>query len=116
MRVYDEDLGLCGSIDMLFLNADNTLSIFDWKFAKEIQYKNDYGKTGFGPAQELDDCNVSHYSLQLNIYRTILERKYGFQVKEMCLVYMHRDLSDTYLKVYIPSMDMAPYLQTLSRS
>ena len=111
MRVYDETLGLCGSIDMLFLNPDQTLSIYDWKFSKEIQYTNDYGKTGFGPARELDDCNVNHYSLQLNIYRTILERNYGFKVKDLCLVFMHRDLADTYIKVPVPSIDMEPFLR-----
>jgi len=111
MRVFDETLGLSGSIDMLFRNADGTMSIFDWKFSKEIQYKNDYGKIGFGPAQELDDCNVSHYSLQLNVYRTILERNYSCKIKEMCLVFMHRDLSDTYLKVYVPVIDLEPYFE-----
>ena len=29
----------------------------------------------------------------------------------MCLVFMHRDLSDTYLKVYVPVLDMEPYFQ-----
>jgi hypothetical protein len=111
MRVYDEEYGLSGSIDMLFKNADGTFSIFDWKFSKEIQYKNDYGKTGFGPAKELDDCNVSHYSLQLNVYRAILQRNYGMTIKEMCLVFMHRDLSDSYLKVYVPEIDLEPYFQ-----
>ena len=32
--IYDEDLKLAGSIDMVYENADGTLSIYDWKFQR----------------------------------------------------------------------------------
>jgi len=53
---------------------------------------------------------VSHYSLQLNVYRIILERKYGFIIKDMNLVFMHRNLSDNYVKVEVPFIDMEPLI------
>jgi hypothetical protein len=110
MMIYDEDIKICGSVDMLFRNEDNTLSIYDWKFSKEIQ-TNSYGKKGLGPMSELNDCNTTHYSLQLNLYREILEKKYGFVIREMVLVFMHRDLFDSYVKYPVNRMDMAPFLQ-----
>jgi hypothetical protein len=111
MMIYDEDLRICGSVDMLFLNDDGTLSIYDWKFSKEIQ-THSYGKKALPPIQHLNDCNTVHYSLQLNVYREILERKYGYVVREMQLIFMHRDLGKTYIKVPVARMDMTSVLST----
>jgi ATP-dependent exoDNAse (exonuclease V) beta subunit len=111
MMIYDEDIRICGSVDMLFLNEDGTLSIYDWKFSKEIQ-TGSYGKKGLGPASDMNDCNTSHYSLQLNLYREILERKYGFVVRDMVLVFMHRDLYESYVKYYVSRIDMSPFLES----
>jgi ATP-dependent exoDNAse (exonuclease V) beta subunit len=105
MKVYDEDIKVCGTIDMLFLNPDDgTLSIYDWKFSKEIQHEAFGRKKGKAPLDHLDDCNVMHYSMQLNLYREILQRKYGYKVKDMHLVFMHRLLSDSYMKLEVEVM------------
>lgn len=112
MMVYDEDIRICGSIDMLFQNEDGSLSIYDWKFAKELNMTSPYRKKALNPIQEMDDCNYTHYSLQLNTYRIILERKYGFIIRDMFLIFMHKDLSDNYLKVQVNTIDMDPLLKT----
>ena len=111
MMIYDEDIRICGSVDMLFINDDGTLSIYDWKFSKEI-HTFSYGKKGMTPLNHLNDCNFIHYSLQLNLYREILERKYGFVIRDMCLVFMHRELSESYIKKSVERMDMGPLLET----
>jgi ATP-dependent exoDNAse (exonuclease V) beta subunit len=111
MMIYDEDIRICGSVDMLFQNEDGTLSIYDWKFSKEIQ-THSYGKKGIGPASHLMDCNTTHYSLQLNLYRTILEQKYGFVIRDMVLVFMHRDLYESYVKYPVSRIDMEPLLES----
>jgi len=110
MMIYDEDIRICGSVDMLFQNEDGTFSIYDWKFAKEIQTQS-YGKKGLYPFQYLNDCNTVHYSIQLNIYREILERKYGYVIRDMNLVFMHRDLGNTYIKFPVSRMDMNPLFE-----
>lgn len=115
MMIYDEDLRICGSVDMLFLNEDGTLNIYDWKFSKEIQ-THSYGKKALPPIQHLNDCNTVHYSLQLNVYREILERKYGYVVRDMFLIFMHRDLGKTYVKVPVSRMDMSAILSTRLKS
>jgi ATP-dependent exoDNAse (exonuclease V) beta subunit len=111
MMIYDEDIRICGSVDMLFLNEDGTLNIYDWKFSKEIQ-THSYGKKGLGPLTHMNDCNTSHYSLQLNLYREILERKYGFVVRDMVLVFMHRDLYESYVKYPVSRIDLSTLLET----
>lgn len=86
--VYDEDKHLAGSIDMVFGNTAGDIVLFDWKRSKEIKRSNHWQK-GSGPFSHLDDCNFNHYTLQLNIYRHILESKYGKKVIGMYLVVCH---------------------------
>ena len=40
--VYNEELKLAGSIDMVYEHPDGTLSIYDWKRAKDISPVNSY--------------------------------------------------------------------------
>jgi hypothetical protein len=90
--IFDEDLKIAGSIDMVFENEDGTLSIYDWKRCKEINSENTWNKFATNEViSHLPDTNYWHYSLQLNTYRAILERKYGKQVKELYLVKLHPD-------------------------
>lgn len=88
--IYDEDLKLAGSIDMVYENPDGTLSIYDWKRSKEIIKSNSWNKFAINPLiDQLPDTNFWHYALQLNTYKTILERKYEKEVKELYLVRLH---------------------------
>ena len=88
----DEDVRVCGSIDMLFSDiTDETnrrLFIVDWKRSKEIRTRNMFEK-GFGPCAHYDSCNHVQYSLQLNLYKYILESKYDKVVVGMMLVILH---------------------------
>jgi hypothetical protein len=87
--VFSEAHKLCGQIDMLFRRkSDGKFVIYDWKRSKEIKTSNDYQK-GLAPLNHLDDCNYSHYTLQLNIYRWILENLYDIPIAEMYLIICH---------------------------
>jgi hypothetical protein len=88
--VFDEELRLAGSIDMCFKKPDGSISIYDWKRCKEIKKSSWFLKFSNNPAiSHIPDLNYWHYSLQLNIYKTILERKYEVIVSEMYLVCLH---------------------------
>lgn len=88
--IFDEDIKIAGSIDMVFENPDGTLSIYDWKRCKEISPKNDWNKFATNPIiSHIPDTNYWHYTLQLNIYKAILERKYGKQIRDLYLVRLH---------------------------
>jgi hypothetical protein len=51
----------------------------------------------------MHDSNFWHYSLQLNTYKAILERKYGKQVTYLCLVRLHPDNEEqTYELLEVP--------------
>jgi hypothetical protein len=83
---------LCGSIDGVFRRkSDGKIVIYDWKRSKEIKMDNDWEK-GHAPLDHLPDSNYWHYSLQLNIYRRILEEHYEKTVSELALVILHPNL------------------------
>jgi hypothetical protein len=90
--VYHEELQISGSIDMIYELEDGSLAIYDWKRAREIVQTNTYKQfSTTNCIRHLPDTNYWHYTLQLNIYKTILEEKYGKCVKELCLVVLHPD-------------------------
>lgn len=97
--IYDEELKIAGTIDMLFAVdvADRRkVAIFDWKCSKEIKFTNPYGNAR-APLEYLKDCNYNHYSLQLNLYKYLLEKNYDLQVVEMNLVVIHSNNKEALL-------------------
>lgn len=111
--VFHEDLKLAGSIDMTFENIDGSLEIYDWKRSRGISKIPNGGKFSTTPCIEhLPDSNFWHYSLQLNIYRHILETKYNKQVTGMYLICLHPDNKN---KSYqrIPVADLREDIQEL---
>jgi ATP-dependent exoDNAse (exonuclease V) beta subunit len=87
--VFHEEMKLAGSIDMVFENPDGTLQIFDWKRCKELRFVNTWQQAIPSCLGHLDDTNYSHYSLQLNIYKVILEQKYDKKITGLFLVVLH---------------------------
>ena len=104
--VYDEDLKLAGSIDMVYENPDGTLSIYDWKRATEINRFNTWDKYATTECvNHIPDSNYWHYAFQLNAYKAILERKYNKVVKDLYLVRLHPDCEDkTYELIKLPDL------------
>jgi ATP-dependent exoDNAse (exonuclease V) beta subunit len=105
--VYYEEYKLSGSIDMVFENPDGTLLIYDWKRVKEISYESSFNKYATTPCiQHMPDTNFWHYSLQLNVYKKILEDKYDKKVVGMYLVCLHPDnLDKSYERLEVPVLE-----------
>lgn len=103
-NVYHEEYKLAGSIDMIYINEDGTLSIYDWKRCKSIDRFNDFGKKcKVKGLKHISDTNYWHYTLQLNIYKFILESKYGFEVRDLHLVVIHPENTfKNYEKIKVP--------------
>ena len=99
--VFDEDLNISGSIDMIFKDADGTLLIYDWKRSKGIKKTNYFESATTDCINHLPNSNFWHYSLQLNTYKMILERKYGKKVSGMYLVSLH-PIQDTWKRIKVP--------------
>jgi hypothetical protein len=113
--VFMEKYQICGAIDMVYRDPDNlddplALVIYDWKRSKEISQKNIFHK--FSSMKEINhipNTNFGKYSLQLNIYKTILE-SYGFKINKLCLVRLHPDFPNPRNKSY--ELINVPFLHT----
>jgi len=104
--VYNEDIKIAGSIDMVYENPDGTLSIYDWKRSKNITRINNFNKFATNPIIcHLPDSNFWHYALQLNTYKAILEQKYDKKIKDMFLVRLHPDAEEkNYELIELPEL------------
>jgi hypothetical protein len=89
--VGEKKIKLCGSIDMVFRRkSDGAFVIYDWKRSKEIKSDNPFG-SGLAPLDHLPDTNYWHYTMQLNVYKWILETYYGIVIADLYLVILHPD-------------------------
>ena len=104
--VYNEDVKISGSIDMVYENPDGTLSIYDWKRAKLITRINNFNKFAISPEVcHLPDSNFWHYALQLNTYKAIIEAKYDRKIKDIFLVRLHPDAEEkNYELISLPNL------------
>jgi hypothetical protein len=104
--IYHEDLKLAGSIDMVYENPDGTLSIYDWKRAKDITRVNNFGKYAITDCiSHMPDSNFWHYALQLNTYKAILEEKYDKKITDLYLVRLHPDAEEkNYELIKLPDL------------
>ncbi len=87
MRIFSEFYRICGSVDMIFVDADGEYRLRDWKRSAKI------GDKGFGKAEHPfhrhGTGSYIKYSIQLHVYKTILEREYGILIKDMAIVAFH---------------------------
>jgi hypothetical protein len=97
-RVFDEELRLVGSIDMVFWDEElRAYVLYDWKRSRMLRTSNWGGKHGIAEwNRHIQDCNVEHYSPN----SVILERNYELQIAQMWLLRCHPEAS-TYEKFQV---------------
>ena len=108
--VYDLDLNIAGTIDLICKEADGTFTIYDWKRSgKVVNYQGQPVTEGFNGKMSLNGINLPdtafyHYCLQQNLYRYMLETHYGIRVRGMNLVVLCPDYP-TYYVAQVPRME-----------
>lgn len=87
--IYDETYKVCGTLDMIYKNPDGTYDIVDWKRTKKLS-----------KARSVVPSNTFYwlYTLQLNLYKFILEKNYDIKISNLYIVQLHPD-QDSY-KIY----------------
>jgi len=93
-RLVDDVARVCGSIDLLCLDPDGRLHLVDYKRSRQIRYapftkRGEEPKRGKPPFDKLPDCNASHYAVQQNLYRAIIERNTALRIASMTLAIFH---------------------------
>ena len=61
--------------------------IWDYKNLKEMTTFSKYKKYGLKEFSNIQDCHLTHYSVQQNLYKIMLERKLGVKVGKCYLVH-----------------------------
>lgn len=94
-----EDL-IAGNIDMLCWNEyAQEIQIWDYKNTKEISQTNYFKQYCNAPFNNILDCNFIHYSIQLNIYKALLQR-IGIPIGSMFLVHFDYNLPGEDFTIY----------------
>ena len=108
--VFDKELNIAGTIDMICQEADGEFTIYDWKRSGKVVNPLGQpiveafgGRTGINGIT-LPDTAFYHYCLQQNLYRYMLETNYGIRIKAMNLVVLCPDYPRYYV-ASVPKMD-----------
>ena len=108
--VFDAELNIAGTIDLICQEPDGTFTIYDWKRSSKVVNPSGQpivdafgGRMSFNGIS-LPDTAFYHYCIQQNLYRYMLETHYGIRVKAMNLVVLCPDYPSYYV-VSVPKMD-----------
>lgn len=107
-RIFDSSLSLAGSIDMVYEKDNGDLFLFDWKRSTKIingagyLIESDYDY-GFDELSHIADNSYNRYSLQLNLYKYIIESNYGKKISSMNLLILHPHFH-TFFHLQIPHL------------
>lgn len=94
-RIFGEAEDLAGSIDFAARLPGGSLALVDWKRSDKLRKSTrafSYNERMAEPLDNLQDCKIAVYALQLNIYRWLLETYYGERIGLMILVSVHPEV------------------------
>ncbi len=109
--VYNEALSLAGTVDCLLQNNKGEFILLDWKTSKKIHTESPYHRRMLGPLADIEECELSRYSLQLSIYKELIRHSLGISIASCFVVqltskaefkiYKCRDLSKRLPEVFV---------------
>lgn len=89
-KVENEEYGLRGIVDIILQHkVTKKLLIGDWKTNEKIDTWNKF-RNGNGCLNHLTDCKLNHYSLQLNLYKLLLQDIYNVEDCELQLFHIQK--------------------------
>jgi hypothetical protein len=94
-RIFDVAAGLTGSIDVVFKKkgwGEQGVMVGDWKRSKEVKLPrsrvNSFTEFGKAPLSHMQECNWSHYNIQLQLYARKI-KDLGFDVRDTRNIVFH---------------------------
>ena len=100
--IYSTELQIAGTIDILAKDTKtDEYIIIDWKTSKKINKVSHNYKTGTHKVtKNILDCNFNHYSLQLSLYRYILEEYYNLRIRNQVIAHITDEGVETHIAPY----------------
>lgn len=90
--VGDSQYCVAGRVDAIFdldIKGKESSHIFDWKTGK-FRVDNQYEKL-LPPFDDVDSCELNAYSIQLSLYRLIIEKNTDLKLSDSYLVHLRDD-------------------------
>ena len=110
MVVYDKESLIGGMLDILFYNIKTKeFQIWDWKTNKKFSKENK-SKHLLDKLCVLEDCDLETYSLQLGMYKYIIEKITGIKLGKSYIVWFSHN-NDNY--EIIETKDRSYYVKNL---
>ena len=107
--VCDPETRVAGTIDFVAENKDGTIDLYDWKRSSKVnEYVPFYSHCLEPELSHIPDTTYWKYTMQLNLYRYIVE-KMGKRVRRMFLVCFHPDIL-SYQKYQVAEVDLEKVL------
>lgn len=107
--IGDEEMGLAGTVDTVLAYPKTGLyHVFDWKSNERFTTHNAWGKKLLPPFGDLDDCDLTKYSLQVSTYKLILRRNTGLTLGDSYIVH----LTPTNYKIH-QALDLGDRLEAI---
>ena len=89
------EYNICSAVDHLFYNKlTGGLVMVDYKTNSDIRKNEKYAKKMKVPLSHLKDTTISHYFIQLSIYRYLLEKYTDITLEDMFIVYMSENIEE----------------------
>lgn len=96
-RLYDKKWQLCGTVDALGQDSAHNYYLIDWKTNSNFTISSDYNKILKYPFATLEDCHLNIYSIQLSLYKLLLERNTDIRIKGLILVHFTHEKWQRYV-------------------
>jgi ATP-dependent DNA helicase PIF1 len=100
-KIFSEIHKISGAIDAVYINNDGSYTLYDWK---RSPVSSDNFKFAKSPLNHLHDNKYIKYSLQLNLYREILERYYDIKIRDMFIIELLEENS-SFKKIHVNRLE-----------
>jgi hypothetical protein len=96
-RLYNPDLNIAGTADIISINKD-TFDIYDFKTNKKLGFENSFKNDKWlkSPLDHLPNSEYFNYSLQLSLYAYLTEKMTGLKCNRLRIFWYNRQQPENY--------------------
>ena len=88
--LWDSELKLAGTTDLLAWKGEDLVTIGDYKRTKKLEKYSFWGNKFLHPISHIYDCNFNKFSLQLNLYAWLVERQFNVWVDDLSIYHLKK--------------------------
>jgi hypothetical protein len=87
--LFSEEHKIAGTTDLIAFSTKSKLfHVFDWKTNGKFETTNSYGDRLLAPFNQLEDCALTGYSIQVGIYRKMAQQMTGLPFGDSWIIHI----------------------------